>query len=205
MSLGTAVTIQYLSPIFTTIIAIFILKEKVNPIEWLFFLISFGGVLLMKGVEHGISMTYILIGICSAVFSGLAYNMVRSLRGKEHPTVVVLHFQLIGTLAGMAFSIPAWVMPQGIDWVFLLMTGITTQLGQVNMTKALQKEPMSKVTILNYLGVLYAIGLGYFFFDETYTLTTLAGISLVIAGVILSLITRNSKRIMRFSESDKNT
>lgn len=30
MPLGTAVTIQYLSPVFTTIIAIFLLKEKVK-------------------------------------------------------------------------------------------------------------------------------------------------------------------------------
>ncbi len=35
--LGTAVTIQYLSPVFTTIIAIFLLKEKVKALQWLFF------------------------------------------------------------------------------------------------------------------------------------------------------------------------
>ncbi len=205
LPLGTAVTIQYLSPIFTTVIAIFILKEKVRPIEWVFFLISFSGVFLMKGVDGSVDLKYIIIGICSAVFSGLAYNMVRSLRGKENPTVVVLHFQLIGTIAGMFFSIPTWVMPEGWDWFYLLMTGVTTQLGQVNMTKALQKEPMAKVTILNYLGVLYAIALGYFIFHESYTLITILGIVLVIAGVMMSIIARNAKRIIRFSWADKNT
>jgi len=205
MSLGTAVTIQYLSPVFTTIIAIFILKEKVRPVEWVFFLISFSGVYVMKGFDDTAELKYIIIGVCSAVFSGLAYNMVRSLRGKEHPTVVVLHFQLIGAMAGTLFSIPSWVMPQGWDWFFLLMTGITTQLGQVNMTKALQKEAMAKVTILNYLGVIYAIVLGYFIFSEAYTLATIGGIILVIGGVIMSIAARQSKRIIRFSVADKNT
>ncbi len=205
MSLGTAVTIQYLSPVFTTIIAIFILKEKVRPVEWIFFLISFSGVYVMKGFDESAELKYIIIGVCSAVFSGLAYNMVRSLRGKEHPTVVVLHFQLIGALAGSIFSIPSWEMPQGWDWFFLLMTGITTQLGQVNMTKALQQEAMAKVTILNYLGVIYAIVLGYLIFNESYTLATLGGIILVIGGVILSIAARQSKRIIRFSVADKNT
>lgn len=203
--LGTAVTIQYLSPIFTTIIAIFILKENVKPIEWLFFLISFSGVFLMKGFNDQVEMKFIIIGICSAVFSGLAYNMVRSLRGLENPTVVVLHFQLVGTLAGLIFSVPSWEMPQGWDWAFLILTGISTQLGQINMTKALQQEPMAKVTILNYLGVIYAIVLGYLIFNESYTLATLGGIALVISGVILSILARNSKRILRFSAADKNT
>jgi drug/metabolite transporter (DMT)-like permease len=205
MSLGTAVTIQYLSPIFTTIIAIFILKERVRPVEWVFFIISFSGVYVMKGFDDTAELKYIFIGICSAVFSGLAYNMVRSLKGKEHPTVVVLHFQLLGALAGGIFSVPAWEMPQGWDWFYLLMTGITTQLGQVNMTKALQKEAMAKVTILNYLGVLYAIALGYFIFNESYTIATIGGIILVISGVILSIAARQSKRIIRFSVADKNT
>jgi len=205
MSLGTAVTIQYISSIFTTIIAIFILKENIRPIEWIFFLVSFLGVYLIKGFDENIELKYLLIGITSAFFSGLAYNMVRSLRGKENPTVVVLHFQLVGTIAGLSFSVPSWVTPVGWEWFFLLMTGICTQLGQVNMTKALQKEPMAKVTILNYLGVIYAIALGFIFFDESYSIITLVGILLVIGGVILSILNRNSKKLIRYIIADKNT
>jgi len=78
--LGTAVTIQYLSPIFTTIIAIFLLKEKVKPLQWIFFLISFTGVLVIKGFDSRISLTMLGVGIISALSSGFAYNMVRSLK-----------------------------------------------------------------------------------------------------------------------------
>jgi drug/metabolite transporter (DMT)-like permease len=85
MPLGSAVTIQYLSPIFTTIIAIFILQEKVKPMQGLFFAISFAGILLIKGFDSRISLLYLGVGIFSAVASGFAYNMVRSLKGKEHP------------------------------------------------------------------------------------------------------------------------
>ena len=35
--LASAVTIQYLSPIFTTILGIFLVKEKVKPIQFVFF------------------------------------------------------------------------------------------------------------------------------------------------------------------------
>lgn len=188
MPLGSAVTIQYLSPIFTTIIAIFILKENVRLWQWFYFLISFAGVILIKGFDQRISLFYLGVGIFSAIFSSLAYNMVRSLKEKEHPAVVVLHFQLIGAITGLVFSIFQWQMPQKWDWLWLLLIGITTQFGQVNMTKAFQKEKIASVSILAYLGVIYAILFGYFIFDEKYTLISLFGIALVVLGVLLDLL-----------------
>ncbi len=74
MPLGTAVTIQYLSPIFTTIIAVFFLKERVKSIQWLFFTISFAGVFIIKGFDSHISLGSFMFGVSSAMFSGFAYN-----------------------------------------------------------------------------------------------------------------------------------
>src|SRR5258708_2351620 len=90
MPLASAQTIQYLSPIFTATFAIFILKEGVRPAQWLFYAIAFGGVLLIDQVDERISPFYLALGIISAANSGMAYNLVRSLRGKEHPLTVVL-------------------------------------------------------------------------------------------------------------------
>ena len=90
MPIGTAVTIQYLSPVFTTIFAVYILREKVVPVQWLFFMISFLGVIVIKGFDHRIDGATLAIGLLSSMVSGLAYNMVRSLKEKEHPLVVVL-------------------------------------------------------------------------------------------------------------------
>jgi len=188
MPLGTAVTIQYLSPVFTTVIAIFLLKESIKPLQWLFFSVSFAGVIVIRGVSAGIPAGMIAIGILSALSSGFAYNMVRSLKEKEHYAVVVLHFQLVGTLIGLAFSIFNWVMPYGIEWFYLIMIGVLTQVAQVSLTKALQMEKIANVSILNYLGVIYALLFGFTFFSEHYTLYTMLGILLVIGGVLFNFL-----------------
>src|SRR3954469_2156721 len=47
--LATAVTIAYLSPIFTTLIGVFVLGESVRPRQWFFYGIAFVGVLVIKG------------------------------------------------------------------------------------------------------------------------------------------------------------
>ncbi|MGB3074218.1 MAG: DMT family transporter [Chitinophagales bacterium] len=192
MPLGTAVTIQYLSPVFTTIAAIFILKEHVKWMQWLFFLVSFSGIALIKGIDERVSMFYLFVGIFSAIFSALAYNMVRSLKQREHPLVVVLHFQIFGVVAGFIFMLFNWQTPQGLDWLYLLLIGVCTQLGQINLTQALQKEKISSISMLNYLGILYALFFGYLFFGETYGWVSLAGMILVIAGVLTSVIFNTS-------------
>ncbi|MBS1683251.1 MAG: DMT family transporter [Bacteroidetes bacterium] len=188
LPLAPAVTIQYTSPIFTTLIAVFVLKERMRPIQYLFFIMSFAGVLLIKGFGGRISIAYLLLGLFSALMSAVAYNLVRSLKEREHPIVVVLHFQIVGTVIGLAGCLFDWRMPQGMDWFYLFATGLLTQLGQTNLTKALQSERVAITSSLNYLGILYALIFGVMFFGESYTVTIMTGILLVVAGVVLNII-----------------
>lgn len=186
LPLGTAVTIQYISPIFSTIIGIYLLKEKVMPIQWVFFITSFVGVLIIKGFNLDIPTFILILGLISALCSGFAYNFVRSMKEKENPIVVVLHFQLFGTISGLIAAIFFWEMPIGIEWLYLLGIGILTQLGQINLTLALQEEKLADVSILNYLGVLYALVFGMVLFGEIYDRWTLLGIFFIIGGVLLN-------------------
>lgn len=196
MPLGTAVTIQYLSPIFTTIIAIFILNERVKPLQWLFFALSFTGVLIIKGFDSRFSISILAIGILSSIASGFAYNMVRKLKGKEHYMVIVLYFQIIGTFTGGACSVFNWYTPMHWDWLFLLAIGLTSQVAMVNLTKGLQAEKLANAAILNYLGIIYALAFGLLFFNEHYGLVSLIGIALVLSGVLFNFFyTRHHKPV----------
>lgn len=184
---ASAVTIMQLSPIFTTILAIFILKETVKLPQWLFFLISFIGVALIKGFNPDIPLLYFIMALAASFLSALAYNMVRKLKDSDHPLVVVLYFPLVALpFAGIA-SYLTWVSPNLKELAILIGIGVATQIAQVNMTKALQLEEVAKVSIVRYLTVIYAIAIGYVFFEDDYGLTTLLGIALVVMGVILNL------------------
>lgn len=63
-----------------------------------------------------------------------------------------------------------------------------THLGQDNLTRSLQSENVARVSILNYLGVGYAILFGVVFFHETYEPVQLAGMAMVVGGVVLNLL-----------------
>jgi drug/metabolite transporter (DMT)-like permease len=200
--LASAMTIQCLSPIFTTIIAIFVLKEGVRPVQWLFYAIAFSGVLLIERFDPRISLLYLIFGVVSAFCSGVAYNLVRSLKGKEHPLTVVLHFQLVGVIVGFISLFFEFRMPTGWDWFWLFLIGVFSQLGQVFLTNALQKEAVAGVAIVNYTGLVYAVTIGWIVFGEAQTLTSIGGMMLVVFGVFLSVIySRRKSRALEKIES----
>lgn len=188
MPLASAQTIQYLSPIFTATIAIFILSERVRSVQWIFYAVAFGGVLMIQQFDPRISPFYLGLGILSAFCSGVAYNLVRSLRGKEHPLTVVLHFQLVGLVVGGVSLFFDWTTPTGIEWLWLFLVGVFSQLGQMFLTNALQREPVAGVAIINYTGLIYAITIGWIIFGEAQGPWALAGMGMVVAGVAMSVV-----------------
>lgn len=201
--LATAVTIAYLSPIFATLIGVFVLGEHVRRIQWLFYAIAFAGVLVIKGFDAAVPTLFLITGIISAVGSAVAYNLVRRLKEQEHPLVVVLHFQLGGVAAGLVFAFVDWQTPaSGWEWFCLLMCGLLTQVGQTSLTRSLQSERVARVSILNYTGLVYALVFGVFIFGEVYTAQTMFGIALVAFGVVLSVIYAKPKPLEVIEESE---
>ncbi len=187
MPMASAITIAYLSPIFTAVLAMFILRERVVWQQWIFFALAFIGVAVIERYDPNADSTYVLTGIAAAFCSGVAYNLVRSMKGSEHPLVVVLHFQLFGAVAGLVALPFVWKTPNGIEWIYLALVAVFSQIGQILLTKALQRENASKVSMAGYSGVLYGLIFGIVFLDEEPATFALIGIALVVGGMVASL------------------
>ena len=193
--LAGAVTIQYLSPVFTALFAVIILRERVKKRQWLFFALAFIGVYLLKGfdVSGQISYYFALIGVASACFSGLAYSCIRHLRTTESTLVVVFYFPLVATPIMGALSFFNWVKPQGVDWAYIVALGLVTQVAQVFMTKGIQSDSAGNIMTYKYIGVVFAFIYGYFIFKETYSFLSVFGIFLLLSGVILNAVFKNQQ------------
>jgi len=185
--LASATTILFLSPVFASILGIFFVKEEVRPIQWIFFLVSFLGIVMVKGFDTRIGLIYLLMGFSSSFFSGIAFNCIRKLNTSEHPLVIIFYFPLITLPFTGIWSYFNWVTPEGWDWFILLLVGVFTQIAQYFMTRAFQNEEISKVASLRYLGIVYALIFGYIFFDEDFSLMVYLGMLLTIFGVVLNI------------------
>ncbi len=190
--LASATTIFFLAPIFTNILGIFIVREKVYFMQWIFFLISFFGILLVKGFDPRISPVDLLIGIVASVFSGFAQNFVRKLGKDENPMVIILYFPMMTIPFTGILSAIQWSVPVKYDWILLILIGVLTQIAQFFMTRAYQQERISRVANLQYINIVYALLFGFFLFKETFNFLSYLGMFLAVLGVMLNLFFKKS-------------
>jgi drug/metabolite transporter (DMT)-like permease len=184
--LAAASTMTYLTPIFTTLLGIYLVKEKVRPIQIVFFLVSFIGVLIIQGFDGRISLIHLGAGLASSVLSAIAYNLVRKLSTTEHPLVIIFYFPLMVLPISAIWSFFVWEVPSGWDWFYLGMVGVSTQMAQYFMTKSYQFAKVAQVASFDFLGIIYAILFGFILFDEYFNLITYLGMAFVLVGVILN-------------------
>ncbi len=192
MPLATAISIHYLSPMFTIILAAFILKEAAAKKQWYCFVIAFAALLMIKGLDYRVNYIDLGIGVISATMAGLAYNIIRKLKNIEDPLVVILYFPMVTIPIFLPYTIATWVWPKSWEWLVLILVGIMTQIAQYALTRAYQIEKASNIAIYNYLGVIYAILWGSFFFNEKLQIITVVGIVILLGSTFLS--TRFSKK-----------
>ncbi|SNR33813.1 EamA domain-containing membrane protein RarD [Lutibacter agarilyticus] len=193
LSVGTAVSLRYLAPIFAGIFAVFFLKERIWPLQWLFFVMAFLGVLVLKGLDSQINSTGLILVIIAAITSGLVYNIISKIGKSEHPVVVVNYFMVIATITGLVLSLNSWVNPVGIEWVLLFSLGVFGYYGQVFMTKAFQNGKTDQIAPIKYVEVLFTVVFGLLLFDEIYSIWSLLGISLIIGSLVLNVLYKSRK------------
>jgi drug/metabolite transporter (DMT)-like permease len=191
VNFGTAVTLQYLSPIFTAIIGIFLLQEKVNFWQWISMLICFVGVIILQNADIKLDIYFTIIGLLTAALAGLAYNCIRISRLSDHHLLSVFYFPLIAIpLSGLS-SIPHWINPSGWDFVYIAGLGIVTQIAQIFMSEALQSDKVSNVSVYQYLGSIFAVVIGWLFFNEIPSIHLIMGIVVILVGLILFFKIKN--------------
>ncbi|MUU79353.1 EamA family transporter [Winogradskyella sp. HL2-2] len=191
IAMGTAVSLRYIAPIFATVFALFILKEKIKPIQWLFFAIAFAGVLIIKGFDDSeIEIVGVLLALTSALFAGFVYIFIRKIGDADHPVVIVNYFMIISTIIGGILSIKNWITPIGLEWFILMSLGVFGYFAQLYMTKALQVGETNQVAPLKYLEVIFTIIIGLIWFKEVYTVWSIVGVLLIVTGLTLNVVTK---------------
>ena len=193
--LATASTLIYFTPLFTSLVGVFLLREKMSIIQWILLLIAFFGIILIQGFDSRVNIFYLLIGLGGSLCAAFAYSIIRYLRDKEHSLVLMIYFPMIAFPIGGLISIFNWVQPNLIDLSLLILIGVFTQFAQYFMTKAFQSEKVSKVSIVSYSELVFVLLIGNIFFDEKFEFLVYLGMILVTFGVVFNiLLARNDKK-----------
>ena len=190
MPLSISTVIQYTYPIFISIFAALLFKEKINfKLISALFIGWFGILIILNPYQsklYEIDNFSIFIAFVGALTTSLAYIAVKKLSSREDIFIIIKYFPLISVITLLPIVCLNWITPQVNDLIWIIGIGIFTQAGQTFLTLGLKNLPASQASSINYLQVLFGSIWGIYIFGENITLNFVIGSLFVLLGTIIS-------------------
>jgi drug/metabolite transporter (DMT)-like permease len=182
MSLGSAVAISFAAPLFTTLLSIVILKEKVRLHRWSALIVGFVGVLIVTEPGAGTFNLGALFALANAVLSSSVAIAIRRMSITESTETLTI-YQLIIITACTTLLLPfGFIPPTWFDAGALAVAGVGNGIAQYWWTRSLTLAPPSAVVPFNYLSLVWATLLGLVIWGDMPTTHLLVGAAIVVAS-----------------------
>ncbi|WP_298937917.1 DMT family transporter [uncultured Ruegeria sp.] len=191
LPLPEVTAIGYATPIFTLILAAVMLGERIRMIRIGAVALGLFGVLIMVWPRLGSTEmeTAATIGALCVLAATIARSFVqihiRQLVQVDHPAAIVFYFCVTGTLLSGLTAFWGWTMPTWEQATILIAVGLTGGVAQILVTSSYRFGQASMLAPYDYTTMLFAIVIGYIWFDELPTIAILIGAALVITGNVV--------------------
>ena len=198
--LGEAITLNKTSPLFVSILAFYLLQEKLSPLGIFSLLIGFLGVILITkpfGMDAGLPH---FIGLLGGLLAAAAYTTIRKIKHLYDSRIIVLSFMGTGVIIPLLlfiisesyappyldFMLAKFIMPTTIGiWILLFFMGITATLSQWLLTKAYSSTNAGIIGIVSYIIIPFSILFGTLLGDNFPDIYTMIGIGLIVMAGLL--------------------
>lgn len=191
LPLPEVTAIGYATPIFTLILAAVMLGERIRMIRIGAVAIGLFGVLVMIWPRLGSSEmeAAATIGALCVLGATIARAFVqihiRQLVQVDHPAAIVFYFSMTATVLSGLTVFWDWTLPTWEQAAILIAMGLVGGVAQILITSSYRFAQASMLAPYDYTTMLFAIFIGYIWFDELPTLAILIGAALVIAGNVV--------------------
>jgi drug/metabolite transporter (DMT)-like permease len=193
MPLADAVAIQFASPLFLTVLSIFLLGERVGIHRWSAVVAGFLGVLIMVQPGPGMVAGGALFALANALISASVTIAMRRMSVTESSTTLVAYQGLFTALMSACLLPVGWVWPSPRDAGLLIGVGLLSGVGQYCWTQAFRFAPAAVAAPFSYMSMIWALAFGFVLWGDVPTASLLAG-SLVVAASGLYILYRETVR-----------
>lgn len=181
--LATVTALNFTMPLFTTLLAVIILKERVDMAKWIAILFGFIGVIvIIRPGEATINEGALLVIAGSLLFAFTILIMKVLTR-----TDTIISITLIGVLLRAPLTlVPAlfvWQWPTLHQLIWLAAMGFVGTMSSFVFTQALKELETNVISPMFFLQLIWSAVLGYFIFLEIPTVYTWLGAIMILASV----------------------
>jgi drug/metabolite transporter (DMT)-like permease len=200
LPVGTATLLNYTAPVFTATFAAIFLGEALPRLRLLAMVLAGAGVTLVvlgQGRALGGAYGWQLVGLLSAVCSGVAVTAIRAARRTDGAWEIFTAIGVLGMVCTGPLALAGWRAPSPTMWILLVAVGLSAAAAQLLMTHALGAVDAASAGIIGQLTVVTAMLLGGVLDGEPFTGLSIVGATLTIVGVAAATAVNGAMRLSR--------
>ena len=182
LPLSQAIALAYSSPIFVTIAAVLMLGEVVRMRRWMAVLAGFVGmVVIVRPWSHAFTAAS-LVAVSAAVITAIVAIQIKQLSRTDGPDTIVLWTYLFWVPLSLLPALWVWHPPQGIAWLWLVLSGVLGTVGQLLWTRALKLGEVSALTPISFVQLVIVTIAGWLWFGESLDRWTAIGAAIIFSA-----------------------
>ncbi len=182
LPLALATSIGMTGPLFTTILAMLILKDTVSLPKWVLIMFGYVGVIVMVRPHEAPISLGVWVELLANLFAALAIICTKVLTRTDNTVTIMFYTTLGTTLLAILLAGTVWKTPSYDDLLILAVIGAFGVLSQYCYITALKYGDPSFLAPFEYTRLCFAVPVGFLFFQEIPTLWTLLGTAMIIGA-----------------------
>ena len=189
--LAEVTAMNYLTPIYVTILAVFVLGERLAMRRIMAIVVALGGALLIlrPGFRELDPGHFAMLGT-ALLFSG-SYLIAKIISGEMSAVAVVTLLSITVTIGLFPFALAVWVTPTLGDLSILFLVACFATGGHYAMTLAFAAAPVTVTQPVTFLQLVWSVIVGAAFFAEPVDPWVVLG-GVVIMGAVLFITWREA-------------
>jgi drug/metabolite transporter (DMT)-like permease len=184
---GRATLLTYTYPVFATVFAHFLLKERINKKTVLALITAIIGLIVISGFDVNKFLLGDILGILSGVSAGFSVTFIRKLRETESSWMILYSLGFFGSVMIAPMAITNFKFPSVNMWIILLVVGVLAIVGQIAMTYAYKFCRTSTGSIISLATVVLANLWGFLFLKDVLSLNFIIGGIMVLGSTVYML------------------
>lgn len=185
--LAQLVSIEFTMPIWSAVLAVFFLGERMNGRKWLAVMLGLVGVAVIVRPTAGTVDAGQLIALACAFGFAISVVLVKSLTRTEAAITVIFWMLVIQSVIGLVPALLVWQWPSAQTWGWVLVVAFCGTYSHYCFARAMQHADTTVVVPMDFLRVPLTALAGWLVYSEQVDLLTGLGVLLILTGNALNL------------------
>jgi drug/metabolite transporter (DMT)-like permease len=195
LPLAMVFAIEFTMPIWTAMLAVALLGERMNRGRVVMLVLGLAGVLVILRPGFGVFQPAALVMLFGSLCFAVQMISTKQLSSTESPMAVLFWMSVIQTPVCFAVALPGWTAPELRELPWIIAIGIGSFTAHYCLTRSMRFADASVVVPVDFFRLPLIAVVGAVFYAEPFDPAVILGAVLIFTGVYYSL-SRESRRAL---------